>query len=136
MLSFLPIMLCCSTLKIYLLCSSIRIINIDRLCLLTYLYTSLYEQFITCSSLADNSHNDSLLESINFMNGIRILYYYVLSYDDCSIRVYRLFTTIFHKSINVAINLFYFLLYTSIMHMLNAFIDPLCSKLCQYTSTY
>ena len=30
-------------------------------------------------------------------------------YDDCSIRVYRLFTENFHKCINIVINVFYIL---------------------------
>ena len=60
------------------------------------------------------------------MNAINA-YHYTLLNDDCSIRVYRLFTTIFHKRINMAIYLFYIF-----PIMLNAFNDPLRSKLCWY----
>ena len=63
------------------------------------------------------------------MKGIKINYY-ALSYDDCSIRVYRLFTTIFHKLLNIAI--ITLLYYAGIM--LNAVSDLLCSKLCWHNS--
>ena len=36
-----------------------------------------------------------------------IKYTIMLSYEDCSIRVYRSFTTIFYKFINIAVGLFY-----------------------------
>ena len=42
-------------------------------------------------------------------NGIKE-YHYALSDDDYFITVYRLFTTIFHKCINVAINVFYIII--------------------------
>ena len=60
------------------------------------------------------------------MKGYEV-YHYVLSHDDCSIRVYRSFTTIFHKidAINISCTL---PCYAGIM--LNAFNNPLCSKLC------
>ena len=45
--------------------------------------------------------------------------------DDCFIKVYRSFPENFHQCINIAINVFYIF---SIM--LNAFFNPLCSKLC------
>ena len=35
--------------------------------------------------------------------------YYAPSYDDFSIRVYQLFTEIFHKCINIAVNVLYIL---------------------------
>ena len=56
------------------------------------------------------------------MNGIKV-YHYTLSYDYCSIIVYRLFTTIFHKSFNIYYTISYYAGIT-----LNAFNDPLCSK--------
>ena len=55
----------------------------------------------------------------------KCIYHYVLSYNDCSIRVYQLFTTIFHKCL---ILLSIFLLQFHIIP--NAFSDLLCSKLC------
>ena len=48
----------------------------------------------------------------------------MICYDDCFIKVYRSFPENFHECINIAINVFYIF---SIM--LNAFFDPLCSKL-------
>ena len=48
MLLFLPIMLYCSALKTYVLCSRIRIAVRLLLC---YLYTSLHEQFTTCMTV-------------------------------------------------------------------------------------
>ena len=49
-----------------------------------------------------------------------------LSYDDCSIRVYRSFTTISHKCLN-AININFTISYYANI-ILNAFNDPLCSN--------
>ena len=46
-LLFLPIMLCCNALKIYLLCSRIRIV----VRLLGFLCTSLQKQLITCTRI-------------------------------------------------------------------------------------
>ena len=64
------------------------------------------------------------------MNGNQV-YHKGLSDNDRSIRVYQLFTAIFHKCMNIAINLFYiFPINAGIM--LNAFNDPLCSKLCMH----
>ena len=40
------------------------------------------------------------------MNGIKV-HYFALLCDDCSVIVYRSFTTIFHKCINIAINFVY-----------------------------
>ena len=45
------------------------------------------------------------------MKGIKV-YYYALSYDDCSIRVYQSFTTIFHKCLTL---LLIFILHLPIM---------------------
>ena len=86
MLLFLPITLCCSALIMYLLCSILcsRTGTVVRLS--CFLYAILYELFTTCSTV--------ILECINERyQSIRN----VLSYDDCSIRVYQWFTTIFHK---------------------------------------
>ena len=55
------------------------------------------------------------------MNGIKVCYF-ALIHDDCSVRVYRSFTIIFPKCINIAsLHISY---YAGIM--LNAFIDQLC----------
>ena len=100
MLLFLSIMLCCSALKIYLLCSILcrTIILVRVLC---YLYTSLYEQITTCSR---QLRKTVLLECIyEWCPSIPL----DLSNDDCFIRVYRSFTSIFHKHMNIAINIFY-----------------------------
>ena len=53
--------------------------------------------------VADNFIKTVLLECIN--EGIKI-YHYALSYNDCSIRVYRLFTTIFHKCLILILLIF------------------------------
>ena len=71
--------------------------------------------------VADNFRNTVLLECIYEWYPDKPLVYYMMT--DCSIRVYRSFTTIFHKCMNIAINVFSGI-------MLNAFNDPLCSKLC------
>ena len=70
---------------------------------------------------------------------IRLFYYSVLmkgykvyhcALSTVPFRVYRSFTTIFHKYLyNIAINIYYTLPYYADI-MLNAFNDPLCSKLC------
>ena len=59
------------------------------------------------------------------MNGIKA-HRYALSYDDCSIRVYRSFTTISHKCL-IAININFIISYYAGI-MLNAFNNPLCSN--------
>ena len=59
------------------------------------------------------------------MKGIKV-YHYTLSYNDCSIRVYRSLNTIFYKCLTL---LLIFILHFSIMlalAMRNAFYDPLC----------
>ena len=48
------------------------------------------------------------------MNDVKV-YYYVLIYNDYSIRVYRSFTTIFHKCMNTSINLFSYILALCLM---------------------
>ena len=62
--------------------------------------------------VADYFIKTVLLECIN--EGIKI-YHYALSYGDCTIRVYRLFTTIFHKCL---ILLLIFILHFPIMLLL------------------
>ena len=57
------------------------------------------------------------------------LYHCGLSYNDCSIRVYRSFNYNFLQMLNIAINsCFTHLYYTD--SILNVFNDPLCLKLC------
>ena len=84
MLLFLPIMLCCSALKIHLLCSRTRIV-VRLLCFYMQFCMAIHymQQTIFIQTV--------LLVCINESTSI------LLSYDDRSIRVYQLFTTIFYK---------------------------------------
>ena len=62
------------------------------------------------------------------MNGSQLqAYHQGLSDDDCFITVYQLFTAIFYKCINIAINVFYIIIsyYAGRGIMPNAFNDPL-----------
>ena len=99
MLLFLSIMLCCSALKIHLLCSRTRI--------LAYNFAW---QFTTCSR--QFLYRAVLLECINETQ-------YPLSYDDYSIRVYQLFTTIFHKFLMFLIFALHFLIMFALCLMLS-----------------
>ena len=65
------------------------------------------------------------------MNDIKVQHY-APTYNDSSIRVSQLFITIFHKCMNVVSSVLYVSYYAGIM--LNAFIDPLCLKLCWHKS--
>ena len=105
MLLFLSIMLCCSALKIHPLCSVLCSRTIIVVRLLWYLYTILHEQFTKCNRKFVKT---VLLECIDE----RYQVHHVQSYDDCSIRVYRSFTTIFHKlMLNIPINIYFTLPY-------------------------
>ena len=54
----------------------------------------------------DNFIKTVLLECIN--EGVKA-YHYALSYNNCSIGVYQSFTTIFHKCIAIAFNIYFLL---------------------------
>ena len=63
------------------------------------------------------------------MNGIKV-YHYALSYNDCSIRVYRSIVHYnFSQMLNIAIKIYFTISYYASI-MFNVFNDPLCSKLC------
>ena len=59
---------------------------------------------------------------------MKVLYYNRLSYDDCSIRVYRSFTTFFYKCFNIAINICFALPYY-VGIMLKYFQSPIMLKI-------
>ena len=98
MFLLLPIMPWCSALKIYLLCSILylrtRTSIVVRITFMVYLYTSLHEQFTTCGQFK----KDCLIRVYLWMvfKYSYLLPRYALSYDDCSIRAYQSFITIFH----------------------------------------
>ena len=123
MLLFLSIMLCCSALKIHLLYSILCSRTVIVVRLLWYLYTILHEQFTKCNRKFVKT---VLLECINE----RYQVHHVQSYDDCSIRVYRSFTTIFHKCLVLLLILIFILHFPNAGIMLNAFNDPLRLKAC------
>ena len=88
MLIFVPIMLCCSAHKIYLLCSKLcsrRIV----LSLLSIIYSCYYQY------LYANFHNKSTLIVDNvFIRVYKQNALYVLLDNDCSIREYQSFVAI------------------------------------------
>ena len=68
-------------------------------------YYTIYVHVCINNSLhIEDNFRKTVLWSV-FMNGIKA-YYYGLSYDDCSNRIYHSFTIIFHKCINIAIAVF------------------------------
>ena len=101
MLLFLPIMLCCSALKIHLLCS---ILYAQEQGLLSDYMLFIYNFARTIHYMPQTIFIKTfLLECVNEWFQV---YHYALSHDDCSIRVYRSFTTIFHKCLILLLTLY------------------------------
>ena len=92
--------------------------------LLCYLYAILHEHFTTCSRQF-LFMNTVLLKCIN--ERIKV-YHYALSCGDSSIRVYQLFTTIFHKCL--------ILLLTFILHFLLMLALCLMLSMTHYAKNY
>ena len=92
-------------------------------------YTSLQEQFITCSRQLQ-FYKDCLLECV-----LSSIYHYAPLYDESMtllLKYNQWFTTSSHKThkFYVAINLLQLIISYYAGIMLNAFNDPLCSKSC------
>ena len=77
--------------------------------------------------IADNNYfrKTVLLEWIYEQNQITHTIIYTPFDDECSVRIYWSFATIFHKCMNIVINAFY-----TFPIALNAFSGQLCSKFC------
>ena len=111
-------MLCCSALKIHLLCSKTRIF-------VRLLYAFMYGNLL---HVADNFIQTVLLECINkYTNMLYHTMTVLLEYIDRSLQFS------IKLMLNIAINICFTLpYYVSII--LNAFNNPVCSKLCWHNS--
>ena len=61
----------------------------------------------------DNFRKTALLECI--LNGIKIILLYALFGNDCSVRGYWSFVTLFHKCMNITINVFHIIHYAGVI---------------------